>query len=177
MIVMKLKKGLVHVYTGNGKGKTTAAFGLALRAIGKGLKVYCIQFMKGSKDYGEVIMAERIPNLTLRQFGRDEFVDRKNPAEIDIQLARDGLEHAREVMKGNYDVLILDEINCAIEWNLIKVDEVIELIESRPDGMEIILTGRYAHSKLIEIADYVTEMKEIKHPFIKGVKLREGIEF
>ena len=170
--------GLVHVYTGDGKGKTTAALGLALRAVGHGLKVYMIQFMKGSIDYGELIASRRIQNLTIKQFGRAEFVDKENPKEVDISLAVKALSHAKIVLaERKYDVVILDEINVALEWKLINLNDVIELIQQRPKNVELILTGRYAHPKIIAIADLVTEMKQIKHPYQKGIEARKGIDY
>lgn len=175
---MKDDLGLVHVYTGDGKGKTTAALGLALRAVGHGLKVYMIQFMKGSIDYGELIASKQIPNLTIKQFGRAEFVDKANPKKVDISLAEKALSHAKTILaERKYDVVILDEINVALEWKLINLNDVIELIQQRPKNVELILTGRYAHPKIITIADLVTEMKEIKHPYQKGIKARKGIDY
>jgi len=177
-MIMKNDLGLVHVYTGNGKGKTTAALGLALRAVGHGLKVYMIQFMKGSIDYGELIASRQIQNLTIKQFGRAEFVDKENPKEVDISLAEKALSHAKIVLaERKYDVVILDEINVALEWKLINLNDVIELIQQRPTNVELILTGRYAPPKIIAIADLVTEMKERKHPYQKGIEARKGIDY
>jgi cob(I)alamin adenosyltransferase len=174
---VKSKKGFVHVYTGNGKGKTTAALGLALRAAGYGLKVYIIQFMKGSVTYGELLSSKNIPNFTIKQFGRPDFVNRDNPEKIDISLAKKGLKYAEKILKnGKHDIIILDEINVAIEWNLIKLDDVIRLIKSKPKNTELILTGRYASQKIIDMADLVTEMREIKHYYQKGVVSREGVD-
>jgi cob(I)alamin adenosyltransferase len=169
--------GMIHVYTGDGKGKTTASIGLGLRATGHGYRVLMIQFMKGQINYGELEAVKNLPNFDIVQFGRADFVDKKNPAEIDVKLARDGLEFTRKAMnERKYDVLILDEINVAVEWNLIGVKDVCDLLESKPDHMEIILTGRHAPQSFIDIADTVTEMKEVKHPFTKGVLARKGIE-
>lgn len=175
---MNTNLGLVHVYTGDGKGKTTAALGLALRAVGHGLKVYMIQFMKGNINYGELTASKQIQNLTIKQFGRAEFVSKKNPKAIDISLAEEALSHAKEVL-GNkkHDVVILDEINVAIEWKLISLNDVIRLLQQRPKNVELILTGRYARPKIIAIADLVTEMKEIKHPYQKGIEARKGIDY
>lgn len=173
----KIAKGLVQVYTGTGKGKTTAALGLALRAVGKGLKVYMIQFMKGDIEYGEIITAKNMENFEIVQIGRPEFVDKNNPAEIDIKLANDALDHAREIISSNnYDIVILDEINVAVDWKLIEVENVIELIKTKPEHVELVLTGRYAPQEIIDIADLVTEMQEIKHPYNDGVEARNGIE-
>jgi cob(I)alamin adenosyltransferase len=126
-------QGLVQVYTGNGKGKTTAALGVGLRAVGHGFRVYMIQFMKGQINYGELEAVKHLPNFTIRQFGRAEFVDRRNPDLKDIALAKAALQHAREVMAGGkVDFLILDEVNCAIDWGLVTEEEVVDLIRSRP---------------------------------------------
>lgn len=169
--------GLVQVYTGMGKGKTTAALGLGLRAAGHGFQVYMIQFMKGQINYGELEAVKLIPNFTICQFGRPEFVDRTNLDPKDIEFAKAGLAHAREVMEsGKVDFLILDEINCAIDWGLIPEDEVIDLIHARPANMELILTGRYATKRIIELADLVSEVHEIKHPYQKGIAARRGCE-
>ena len=170
--------GMVHVYTGNGKGKTTASLGLGMRAAGHGFRVLMIQFMKGDIKYGELEAAKHIPGFEIMQFGRPDFVDKKNPAQIDIDLAKKGLEHARKVVKeGNIDLLILDEIIVAVEWNLITAKDVVKLVKSRPEDMEIVLTGRYAPPEFIELADTVTEMTEIKHPFTDGVMARKGVEY
>jgi len=173
-----LNRGYVQVYTGNGKGKTTAALGLALRAVGHGLRVYMIQFMKGSIDYGELNGAMRLaPELEIVQMGRECFVNKRNPSAEDVKLARLGLERAREVVSARrHDIVILDEINCALDYNLIPVEEVLDLVQSRPDGMELVLTGRRAPGVIIEAADLVTEMKEVKHYYAAGVDGRIGIE-
>ena len=175
---MPLAKGTIQVYTGEGKGKTTAALGQALRACGHGFKVLMIQFMKGSKEYGEVIISEEIPGFTLIQAGLPTFVEKGNPSEEDLKLAREGMAiAARAVREASCDILILDEINVAIDYGLVKVGEVLELIRHKPADMEIILTGRYAPAELTEIADLVTEMKEVKHHYMSGVQAREGIEY
>jgi cob(I)alamin adenosyltransferase len=174
---MSLKEGLIHVYTGDGKGKTTAAIGLGVRAIGEGLKVYMIQFMKG-RHYSELDALEHVSNFTVVQFGRDEFVSKKKPELIDIDLARKGLVHAREIIKkGGYDVVILDEINVAVDFKLISVHDVVKLLEEKPEKMELVLTGRYASPEIIKRADLVSEILEIKHPYQKGVKSRKGIDW
>lgn len=175
---MSLQRGLVQVYTGDGKGKTTAALGLALRAAGQGLNVYIIQFMKGWAHYGELTALEHQPNIILRQFGRPDFVDKEKPKPIDIQLARKALRHAQEIVASErYDLVILDEVNVALDYGLIDLDEVIALIENKPRKVELVLTGRYAHPRLIELADLVTEMVEVKHPYRQGMEGRRGIEF
>jgi cob(I)alamin adenosyltransferase len=174
----KLENGLVQVYTGNGKGKTTAAFGLALRAVGRGLKVYVIQFIKGGFDYGELYVVDKLPNLELRAFGRGKFIKEKPAGKEDVKLAEEALALAEAVVKsGEYDIVILDEINVALHLRLIKTEKALELIKNRPKHVEIILTGRYAQNEIIEAADLVTEMKEVKHPFNKGYQARKGIEY
>ena len=174
---MSLEKGYVHIYTGPGKGKTTAALGLGLRAAGDGLKVHMIQFMKGRR-YSELDAIEKIPNFTVSQHGRDEFVKKENPEQIDIDLAQEGLAHAQEIIKsGKYDIIILDEMNVAVDFNLIKLDDAIKLIEGKPENLELVLTGRHAHPDLVKIADLVTEMLEIKHPYQTGVQARKGVDY
>ncbi|UCF08590.1 MAG: cob(I)yrinic acid a,c-diamide adenosyltransferase [Thermoplasmata archaeon] len=173
----KFQKGLVHVYTGDGKGKTTAALGLALRASGHDLNVHMIQFMKGDINYGELRAVMHLPNFTIVQFGRASFVDRENPSEEDKALAEKALEHAREVVnKGEVDILILDELNVAVDFKLIEVEDVLSLIESKPEHMEMVITGRNAHEKIIERGDYVTDMRSVKHPFEEGILGRWAIE-
>jgi len=171
-------RGLVQVYTGNGKGKTTAAFGQALRAVGQGFRVCVIQFMKGRK-YGEFLAAERcLPNLTIHLSGLDSFVMRDNPEPVDIELARRGLAMAREaISSGNYDMVILDEINVAVDFKLIPRDEVIDVIRNKPVAVDLILTGRYAAPEIIALADTVSEVREIKHHYSAGIKDRAGIEY
>ena len=172
-----MNKGLIHVYTGPGKGKTTASLGLGLRAAGAGFKVYMIQFMKGRR-YSELDAVEKIKNFKIVQHGRDEFVNKDNPEQIDIDLAKQGFSHAKEVAKNdNIDLLILDEINVAVDFNLIPIDEVIKFIEEKPEKLELVLTGRYAHPEIVKVADLVTEMLEIKHPYQQGIQARKGIDF
>lgn len=174
---MAFKRGYVQVYTGNGKGKTTASLGLGLRASGDGLKVYMLQFMKGRR-YSEIDAIEKIENFTISQHGRDEFVSRDNPEQIDIDLASEGFEKAKEVLlSGEYDMVILDELNVAVDFGLIPLQEVLDLIKDKPRHVELVLTGRGAPEEFIELADLVTEMKEIKHFYQKGVEARKGIEF
>lgn len=170
--------GYIHVYTGNGKGKTTAAFGLALRAICAGKKVYIGQFIKGMK-YSELDAVNYLPNLVIEQYGRNCFIKNK-PTREDIELARNGLNKIRKIIEdGAYDIVILDEVNVAVYYNLFTAKDVIDVISKVPKerDMEIILTGRYAPQEFIDIADLVTEMKEIKHYYQKGVMARKGIEF
>jgi len=175
---IKKDRGLVMVITGNGKGKTTAAFGQALRAIGHGYHVFVVQFMKGRK-YGEFLAAGKyLPNLTIRMSGLDSFVMRDNPAKIDIELAQKGLDKARKAInRGKYDMVILDEINVALDFKLIDLNEVIDLIKNKPPEIDLILTGRYAPGEIIKLADTVSEVKEIKHHYNAGIKNRAGIEY
>ena len=175
---MPLEHGLIQVYTGSGKGKTTAALGLALRAAGHGFKVCIIQFMKGWPDYGELEGVKHLPGVKLRQFGRAEFVDKENPDPVDVRMAHDALRHAGEVMEsGEYDILVLDEINVALDFGLIALEDVLRLLDAKPPTLELVLTGRGAHPELIRRADLVTEMLNIKHPFAEGVEARRGIEY
>ncbi|MEA3557676.1 MAG: cob(I)yrinic acid a,c-diamide adenosyltransferase [Candidatus Thermoplasmatota archaeon] len=174
---MTFQKGYVQVYTGDGKGKTTASIGLGIRASGAGSRVRMIQFMKGRR-YSEIDAIENIPNFEVSQHGRDEFVSKENPEQVDIDLARKGFETAKEIiLAGEHDLVILDEINVAVDFGLLNIEEVLELVRSRPENIEIILTGRYAPREFIDGADLVTEMKEIKHFYQKGVEARKGIEF
>jgi len=164
---------MIHVYTGNGKGKTTAAFGLALRAAGREKKVVIIQWMKEG-DYGEISAVKKL-GIAVEQFGRPEFVDIDNPTETDFERAEMAVKRAMEAVS-ECDLLILDEINVALYFGLIELGEVIEIMK-RSESIELVLTGRYARKEIIERADYVTEMKEIKHPYTKGVSAREGVEY
>ena len=169
-------KGYVQVYTGDGKGKTTAALGLALRAFGAGLNVYIAQFVKGMK-YSELeslkVLSEHV---TVKQYGRNCFINR-DPAPEDIQVARDGFREVRGIMlSGDYQVVILDEANIATWYKLFTVDDLLSLIQEKPDHVELIITGRNADPRIIEAADLVTEMKEIKHYYQGGVQARDGIE-
>jgi cob(I)alamin adenosyltransferase len=175
---VKKDRGLVMVVTGNGKGKTTAAFGQALRAIGQGYNVFVLQFMKGRK-YGEFIAAEKyLPRLTIKMSGLDSFVMRDNPAAIDIELAQKGLAEAgKAIRSGKYDMVILDEINVALDFKLIDLKEVIKLVKNKPAGLDLILTGRYAPKEIIKLADTVSEVQEIKHHYNAGIKDRAGIEY
>jgi cob(I)alamin adenosyltransferase len=169
--------GMVHVYTGDGKGKTTAALGLALRAVGHNMKVHMIQFMKGDINYGELKAARDIPNLEIVQFGNPTFVNKENPSQDDIELAQLGFEHAKIVVaEGLYDLVILDELSVAIDFNLVGLEDVLKLIESKPTHVELVITGRNAHEKIIERADLVTNMQKVKHYYDKGIESRKGIE-
>jgi len=165
------------LFTGDGKGKTTAAVGAAVRAAGHGARVLIIQFMKG-RLYGELAAVEKIDNITIEQHGRDEFVDPKDPEKIDVELAEKGWARALEAAASDPpSLLVLDEINIAVSFGLIPLESVLEFVRDRPDGMDLIMTGRYAAQELIEISDTVTEMKEIKHHYNSGVQMRKGIEF
>jgi cob(I)alamin adenosyltransferase len=172
------KQGLVMVITGDGKGKTTSAFGQALRATGHGYRVCIIQFMKG-RAYGEVLAIQKyLPTIDLYQYGLDSFVMRDKPAPVDVELARQGLEKAKEVIaSGTYDMIILDEINVALDFKLIPEEEVLALLAGKPAEMDIVLTGRYATPRIQEIADMVSEVREIKHHYNAGVKNQTGIEY
>ncbi len=175
---MPLKNGFVQIYTGNGKGKTTAAIGLAVRALGSGLKVLFIQFMK-DYPYGEVQVLQKFaPRLTLWRFGNDAFVFKKQPpSERLIAEVKQGLHKAEQAMNsGQYDVVILDEVCVSVYFDLLTEEEVIAFIKKRPAHVELILTGRYCNQPVLELADLVTEMKEIKHYYQRGVMARKGIE-
>ena len=170
-----MEKGYIQVYTGNGKGKTTAALGLSLRAVCAGKKVYFAQFIKGMK-YSELNAEKYLPGFTMKQYGSECFIYNEPDAE-DIRLGNEGLKECAGILSsGDYDVVVLDEINIALYYKLFTVEEVIEVLDNRAAGVEVILTGRYAHEKIIEKADLVTEMKEIKHYYETGVEARVGIE-
>jgi len=175
---MKEELGLVQVYTGDGKGKTTAALGLALRAAGHGLRTYIGQFMKG-QDYGELEALKRLsPPITIEQFGLPGFVHVEQTTAEDVALAHAGLERVRQALhSGEYDIVVMDEVNVALFFELLTVDEVLSVVEGRPPGVELVLTGRRAPEEIVVRADLVTEMREIKHPFQQGIKARRGIEY
>lgn len=169
-------KGYIQVYTGDGKGKTTAALGLALRAAGAGLKVYIAQFVKGM-EYSELKFLRNLSDsIVVKQYGRDCFIYRE-PDEEDRRLAREGLKELREIMNSRkYQMIILDEANIATHFNLFSVNDLLDLIHGKPEDVELVITGRRADPRIIAEADLVTEMKEIKHYYQKGVQAREGIE-
>ncbi len=174
----KLEKGFVQIYTGNGKGKSTAAIGQAVRAAGFGMKTYIAQFMK-EFPYNELISLKHLSErITIEQFGGDEFVFKKElPGEEELAKARKGLQSAKEKMlSGEYDLIILDEAIVAIYFKLIETKNIIEFINTKPTDVELILTGRYCPEELIKLADLVTEMKEVKHYYQKGITSRNGIE-
>ncbi|MHA2072841.1 MAG: cob(I)yrinic acid a,c-diamide adenosyltransferase [Candidatus Thorarchaeota archaeon] len=180
--------GKVQVFTGDGKGKTTCALGAGLRAAGHGLRVLMISFMKAKVaerdgetevNYGEFGAVEQVPNFEIVPVGRLDWVDKENPDPIDVKLAQDGLELARDALRNrSCDVIILDEINVAVEWNLISLEDQLSLIKAKPPDVEMIMTGRYARSEVIEAADLVTELREIKHYYTsERVQARKGFEF
>ncbi|WP_425475013.1 cob(I)yrinic acid a,c-diamide adenosyltransferase [Anaeromonas frigoriresistens] len=170
-----MSKGYFHIYTGNGKGKTTAALGLSMRAICAGKKVYFGQFVKGMK-YSETKAVEYLPNFEIHQFGRTCFIE-KDPEQEDIDIAKEGLKVCKDILEeGNYDIIVLDELTIALYYKLFTVEEVLKMLENRSPEVEVIITGRYAPEELIQIADLVTEMKEIKHYYQQGVQARKGIE-
>ena len=174
---MPLEQGCVQVYTGNGKGKTTAALGLALRAVGRGLKVCMFQFIKGGGRYGEHLAAEKLaPLLTIIQSGRPGWVNTKEITE-DRRIAQEALTQVRELLtSGEFDLFICDEINGAVGFGLIDIEQVLELIRNKPEKTELVLTGRNADERIIEAADLVTEMCDIKHYYKAGIPARIGIE-
>lgn len=170
-----MKKGYIHVYTGTGKGKTTAALGLSLRSLCAGNKVYFGQFVKGMK-YSEVKAEEYLPNFEIHQFGLNCFIY-NDPTEEDVKAAKKGLEICKKILsEGKYDLIVLDEINIALYYKLFSIDEVIEMLKSKASHVEVVITGRNAPDEIIEIADLVTDMREVKHYYNEGVLAREGIE-
>ncbi len=173
-----MEQGMVQVYTGDGKGKTTAALGLALRAVGRGFKVCVVQFIKGGGAYGEHLAARQLePLLTIYQTGRDGWIFRDKLEDEDIRIAQEALELARQAMNsGDYDLVILDEINGAVWFGLLSVEDLLDVIASKPPHVELVLTGRSADRRVIEAADLVTEMREVKHYYQQGVDARIGIE-
>lgn len=170
-----MSKGYIHVYTGNGKGKTTAALGLSLRSVCAGKKVFFGQFIKGM-EYSELKCVDFVPNLTIEQFGRDCFIYH-DPSEEDIRCAKEGLEKLKIILsEGNYDLVVLDELNIALYYNLFPIEDAVNAIENRASHVEVVITGRYASQEIVDMADLVTEMKEIKHYYTKGIEARKGIE-
>lgn len=193
---MSFEKGYVQIYTGNGKGKTTSAIGLAIRALGAGMRVMMIQFMK-DPVYSEHKILSKLDGMTLKTFGKSFFIvyddenlekakkwERKivvfkkgNPPKDYVELIHEGLQAAKEaVSNGEYDLVILDEINVVLHYELASVEDVEDILKSKKESVEVVLTGRYANEKLIDLADLVTEMKEIKHYYKQGVMSRKGIE-
>ena len=176
-----MTKGLVIVYTGKGKGKTTAALGIALRAVGYNQKVCMIQFIKGSWHYGEMTSSKRLePEFELTAIGKGfvGIIDDKSPIEDHKKVAEEALQVARSKINSKiYDIVILDEINYAVNLNLINLEDVLEIILNKPDDVSLVLTGNHVKNEVIEKADLVTEMREIKHPFKSGIKAKKGIDF
>ena len=171
------KKGLIIVYTGNGKGKTTAALGVALRASGYGMKVIMLQFFKGKWKYGELRGAPKLETFEIRPMGHG-FTWESKDIEVDKRMVREAWQAARtEILSGKYDLVILDEINYALSYGFLPVEDVVDFLKKKPEMLHVILTGRNAKPEVIEIADMVTEMREIKHPFREGIVAQKGIEF
>jgi len=168
---------MIQIYTGNGKGKTTASLGLISRSLGRGNKVCLIQFMKKNYEYGEIKFYEKQENITIIQTGTDKLVDPENPAQIDLDEAEMGYEKAKEaILSGKYNLIVIDEINVAVSWNLLAKEKQLELMDI-PTEAEIVMTGRYASDEAIAKADLVTEMREIKHYFNSGTPARIGVEY
>jgi cob(I)alamin adenosyltransferase len=177
-LARKNKRGLVQVFTGNGKGKTTAAMGAIVRAAGHGLRILLVSFLKGSYRYGEYRTLSRLPNVTIAQYGLRKFTDPAKVKAGEKAEARAALKAARRaVLSGEYDLVVMDEVNVALSYGLITPDDVLKLIADKPPHVELILTGRYADKKVLEAADLVTEMVNVKHPFDKDIKARKGIEY
>jgi len=173
-----LSKGLVQVFTGQGRGKTSAAIGTVVRALGNGLRVFIVAFMKAGRPSGEWVTLSRLDNVQVVRFGSPHFVDPARVTPEDREQAVQALKAAREAMlSGDYDLVVLDEVNVAVEWKLVSVEEILRLIEDRPANVELILTGRGADKEIIRAADLVTEMLNIKHPYEDGTAARRGIEY
>jgi cob(I)alamin adenosyltransferase len=170
--------GMVCVFTGNGKGKTSAAFGMAFRFLGHGKRVVVIQFLKGRRT-GELLLKKNLPGIDIVQFGTEEFVDLKNPSKDDRQRAIEAMLYTKKIVTGTYrpDLLILDEANVAVAAGLIDEIDVLELMQELPEEIDLVLTGRGATEKIMEKADLVTEMKDVKHPHAKGKPAQEGMEY
>ena len=175
------ESGLIIVYTGNGKGKTTAALGIALRAVGYDKKICMIQFIKGSWHYGEMSSSKRLePEFEMVAIGKGfvGIIDDKSPKEEHKRIADEAIKISiNKIQSGNYDIIILDEVNYAINLGLVKLEDVLNLIKSKPSTLDLALTGNHAKDEIIEIADLVTEMKEVKHPYRQGKKAKKGIDF
>ncbi|HXG14381.1 MAG TPA: cob(I)yrinic acid a,c-diamide adenosyltransferase [Candidatus Nitrosotenuis sp.] len=178
---MQNEGGLVIVYTGKGKGKTTAALGMALRAIGHNYKICMIQFIKGSWHYGEMSSSKRLePEFELTAVGKGfvGILDDKTPKEIHQKIAQEAIQISKEkILSGKYDIVILDEINYAVDLGLVDIHQVLDLIKSKPDDVSLVLTGNHVRQEIVDAADLVTEMKEIKHPFQRGIRAKKGIDF
>lgn len=172
------KRGLVQIFTGDGKGKTTAALGVVLRALGHGLRACIVAFMKGGYPYGEWEVLSKLPNVRIARFGSETFTDPANVKPEEKEQAKQALATARKAMlSGDYDLVVLDEVNIAVAWKLVELDEVVKLIRDKPQNVELVLTGRHADAKLVQLADLVTECLKIKHPYDKGIVARKGIDY
>jgi len=174
------RQGLIIVYTGNGKGKTTAALGMVVRAVGYGWRILMVQFIKGDWMYGELEGYKKLrPNFELKRMGKGfvRIMGDKRPLEEHIKAAKEALQYVKDSLQKDYDIIIMDEVNMAIKEKLISVQEVMEVLKIRPKYLHIILTGRNAPRKLIEKADLVTEMTEIKHPFKQGIMAQPGVDY
>lgn len=172
---MQEQLGLVHVYTGDGKGKTTAALGMCARAVGHGLSALIVQFMKTGGTYGENFL--RLPGLTVIPSGHDCLVFSQEITQQDRDKAAEGLSLARQALvEGRYDIVVLDEVNVAIKFGLLQAEEVAETVRSRHEGVEVVLTGRYAPQQLLDLADYISETRAVRHPYSKGVVSRQGVD-
>ncbi|MBD3196944.1 MAG: cob(I)yrinic acid a,c-diamide adenosyltransferase [Candidatus Lokiarchaeota archaeon] len=174
----RLKEGLIQLYFGRGKGKTTAALGQGFRATGHGFKVYMIQFMKGNTKYGEIEAIKKNSNFEVKQFGTTELIE--IPGKIDLEEGKKAIEFAREIISSDeYDIVILDEVGVALQMHIVKIEDVMNLIEIKPEKVELIITGGVKiHPKLRERADLITEMKMVKHYFsTQGITARYGIEY
>lgn len=171
--------GKIQVFTGEGKGKTTAAVGMAVRAIGRGYKVFMVQFLKAPDTSGEQLALKMLaPMITLKPMGRKGFIFRRGCDPQDVEMAKQALEETRSAMlNGAFDVIIMDEVNVAIHLGLIDVEDVLDLMNSKPDNVELVLTGRYARPEIINRADVALEMKKLKHHFDHGMTARNGIEY
>ncbi len=178
---MEEDAGLVVVYTGKGKGKTTAALGMALRAIGYNYKICMIQFIKGSWHYGEMSSSKRLePEFELTAIGKGfvGIIDDKTPKEVHQEIAKEAIEMAKEkVVSEKYDIVILDEINYAVNLELVDVKQVLDLIKIKPQKVTLVLTGNHVKQEVVDAADLVTEMKEVKHPFQRGIRAKKGVDF
>lgn len=168
---------MLEVYTGTGKGKTTAALGVVLRASGYGLQTLMLSFLKDDPDYGEARAVKNLPWFTLRQVGRDAFVNFRNPDPVDLQMCRDGWEQAKQaIAEHEADIIILDELNIVLATQMLPTAEVVDFLKTHKNDLEIITTGRGAPEELLKAADLVTDMQEVKHYFHKGVSSRNGID-
>lgn len=176
-----MESGLIIVYTGKGKGKTTAALGMALRAIGHNYKICMIQFIKGSWHYGEMSSSKKLePDFELTAVGKGfvGILDDKTPKEVHQKIAKEAIEIAKEkIISEKYNIIILDEINYAVNLGLVELADVLDLIKNKPQGITLVLTGNHVKQEIIDVADLVTEMKEIKHPFQRGIRAKKGIDF